>query len=132
MTGGLLGNKKGEDGIEGNGFDSSKMFVWIKGVESKVNNLRRELEIIKSDMTNKNDKLTKEIKSINNDLIELKRDKEKIKERLDLIIKELRLTAGKEEMMILKKYIDLWNPINFVTERDVERIIEEKLNKGKQ
>ena len=48
-------------------------------------------------------------------------------EKIDLIIKELKLTAGKEELMTLKKYIDLWNPMNFVTQRDVERVIEEKL-----
>ena len=47
---------------------------------------------------------------------------------MDLIIKELRQTAGIEEMMTLKKYIEYWNPLNFVTQRDVERIVESKLN----
>jgi hypothetical protein len=44
-----------------------------------------------------------------------------------LIIKELRLTAGREELETLKKYVDLWSPMNFVTQRDVERIVEEKM-----
>ncbi len=109
------------------GFDLSKIYVWIRGIESKVNNLRRELDIIKTDSANKHEKLNKEIKTINDDLIELKRDREKIDEKMDLIIKELKLTAGKEELMTLKKYIDLWNPMNFVTQRDVERVVEEKL-----
>ena len=50
---------------------------------------------------------------------------------MDLIIKELKLTAGKEEVLILKKYIDLWNPMNFATQRDVERLVEEKISQLK-
>ena len=49
---------------------------------------------------------------------------------MDLIIKELKITAGKEELMTLKKYIDFWNPMNFVTQRDVERVVEEKMSES--
>lgn len=115
--------------IEGEkeGFDLSKIYVWIKGIESKLNNLRREFDVLKEDSSKKYDKLGKEIKTINDDLVELKREREKINEKIDLIIKELKLTAGKEELESLKKYIDLWSPMNFVTQRDVERIVEEKM-----
>jgi len=112
----------------GGGFDSSKIYVWIKGVESKLNTLRREFDVLKEDSSKKYEKIGKEIKTINSDLIELKREREKITEKIDLIIKELKLTAGKEEVMVLKKYVDLWSPMNFVTQRDVERVVEEKLN----
>lgn len=108
------------------GFDSSKLYVWVRGLETKVNSLRRELDLLKNNFTKKQDKLTKEMKTLNDDLIEMKRNQEKTLEKMDLIIKELKLTAGKDELMTLKKYLDLWNPLNFVTQRDVERIIEEK------
>jgi len=115
---------------EGEGFELSKIYIWIKGVESKLNTLRREFDVLKEDSSKKYDKLTKEIKTTNDDLIELKREREKVNEKIDLIIKELKLTAGKEALDTLKKYIDLWSPMNFVTQRDVERIVEEKLGKS--
>ena len=113
---------------EGEGFDLSKVYIWIKGIESKLNNLRREFDVLKEDASRKYDKLGKELKMVNSDLIELKREREKIIEKMDLIIKELKLTAGKEEVETLKKYVDLWSPMNFVTQRDVERVVEEKMS----
>lgn len=119
----MVKTKEGE--TEGFGLD--KLFVWIRGVEGKLNILRREFDVLRGNETKKYDKLNKECKIINEELLELKREIEKIKENLNLIIKELKLTAGKEEILTLKKYVDLWNPLTFVTQRDVERIIEEKI-----
>lgn len=119
--------KKEEKPGAAQGFDLSKIYVWLRGIESKVNNLRREFDIMKTDSSHKHEKLNKEFKTINADLMELKREQEKTGEKMDLIIKELKVTAGKEELMTLKKYIDLWNPMNFVTQRDVERVVEEKM-----
>ena len=44
-----------------------------------------------------------------------------------LIIKELKQTAGAEEVMTLKKYVEFWNPLNFVTQKDLEKAVEGKL-----
>ena len=88
---------------EEEGFDLSKVYIWIKGIESKLNNLRREFDVLKEDSSRKYDKLGKEIRTINDDLIELKREREKITEKMDLIIKELKLTAGKEEVEVVSE-----------------------------
>ena len=32
-----------------------------------------------------------------------------------------------EEVQTIKKYLDLWNPLHFVTQRDVERVVEQSL-----
>lgn len=110
------------------GFDSAKLFVWVKALEGKVNNLIRELDILKNDLIKKNNQMKKEVRASSEELMEMKHQQEKTAEKMDLIIKELKQTAGIEEMMTLKKYIEYWNPLNFVTQRDVERIVENKLN----
>jgi hypothetical protein len=109
-------------------FDNAKLYLWIKGLEGKVNNLLREVDVLKNDFINKSHDMKKELKNFNSDLVEMKHEQEKSGQKMDLIIKELRMTAGKEEMMTMKKYLDLWNPLNFVTQRDVERLVEEKIN----
>lgn len=114
------------------GFDMKHMFVWIKGLEIKVNSLLREIDIIKNDFIKRNSDMKKEIKILSDDVLEIKHNHSNLVSKIDLIVKELKRTAGVEELMTIKKYIDLWNPINFVTQRDVERIIELKLkNKDK-
>lgn len=109
-------------------FDTSKLYVWVKSVESKVNNLLREIDVLKNDFIKKNNDLKKDIKTLNDDLMEIKHEWEKTNQKMDLIIKELKQTAGKEEVMVLKKYLDLWNPLHFATQRDVEQLIEDKLS----
>ena len=113
-------------------FDAAKMYVWLKALESKINNLVREVEVIKNDLVQKQNQIKKEVKTISNDLLELKHVQEQFVQRMDLIIKELKQTAGIEEVMTLRKYIDLWNPLAFVTQRDLERAIDARLALSKK
>ncbi|HLC52241.1 MAG TPA: hypothetical protein VJI98_03285 [Candidatus Nanoarchaeia archaeon] len=110
-------------------FNSAKLYMWVKGLESKVNNLLKEVDVLKNDSIKKTAGLKKEIRSINEDLMELKHQQEKALQKMDIIIKELKQTAGAEEVMTLKKYVDLWSPLNFVTQRDVERLVENHVDR---
>ena len=112
---------------EQGGFDQAKLYLWVKALESKVNNLLREVDMIKNDFIKKSNDLKKDMKNINADLLEFKHDHEKTVSKMDLIVKELKQTAGTEEVETLKKYMELWSPLNFVTQRDLERMIEQKL-----
>ena len=40
------------------------------------------------------------------------------------LLKELELFARKEDVKFLEKYINLWNPMKFVTEQDVKNLLE--------
>ena len=106
------------------GFDPARLYVWVNGLEGKINNLLREVDVIKNDFMKKYTELKKEMKTATDDVLEIKRDQEKTIQKMDLIIKELKKTAGMEEVATLKKYVDFWNPMNFVTQRYLERAIE--------
>ena len=93
----------------------------------KVNNLLREVDLIKNDFIKKQNDARREIKALNEDLLEVKRTQEKMEQKLDLIIKELKRTAATEEVQVIKKYLEYWNPLNFVTQRDLDRALDAKL-----
>ncbi len=107
--------------------DVAKLYVWIKSVESKVNNLLREMDVIKNEFLKKQLDLKKDAKTLSEDVLKLRQEQERSTAKMDLVIKELRQTAGVEEVLTLKKYIDLWNPLHFATQKDVERLVEQKL-----
>ena len=111
----------------GNDFDLAKLYVWIKGLETKVNGLTREFDLLKNDFVKKNCVMKKDVKSAGDEMIELKHEQNKTLEKMDLIVKELKRTAGVEELQVLKKYIDFWNPMHFVTQKDLDREIEKRL-----
>ncbi len=121
-------DKKDQKGSAEEEFTTAKLYLWLKSLESKINNLQREVTMLKDGFTKKNNETKKELKTINEDVIQAKREKEKISEKLDLMVKELKRTAGIEEVMVIKKYLEFWNPVNFVTQHDLERVVENKLN----
>ena len=118
---------KAEDVPPGSDFGASKMYVWVRGLEGKINNLTREVDVLKNDFIKRANDLNKEFKTLSEDLMELRHQQEKMDQKMVLIIKELKQTAGAEEVMTLKKYVEFWNPLNFVTQRDLEKAVESKL-----
>ena len=108
-------------------FDPAKLYLWVKGLESKVNTLLREVDLLKNNSMKKNDDLKKEVKLLAEELLDVKHEQDRALQKMDLIINELRRTAGIEEVMTLKKYMELWNPLNFVSQRDLERVIDAKI-----
>ena len=111
--------------VQGQGdFTNAKLYVWVKGLESKVNTMMRELNLLKNDLIKKNENLRKNLKTLNDDLLETKRQQEKTVQKMDLIIKELKQTAGIEEVMTIKKYMEFWNPMHFVTQDDLSKALE--------
>src|SRR3989344_6823394 len=108
-------------------FDAAKLYVWIKGVESKVNTLVREVDLLKNDYIKKHNDLKRELKIFNDDVLDLKRTQDQAQQKMDLVIKELKQTAGVEEVAVLKKYVEFWNPLNFVTQKDLDRAVQVKI-----
>ena len=92
----------------------------------------KNITLTKNDFIGRSQKLKKEMKALGEDLVEVRHAQEKSSQKMDLIVKELKRTAGMEEVMTLRKYVDLWNPLNFVTQRDVERVVEAKLGEKKR
>ncbi len=109
-------------------FDNAKLYVWIKALEGKVNNLLREVEVLKNDVVRKQNQLRKDSKIMSDDLLEFRHQQQQIGQKMDLIIQELKKTAGLEEVQTIKKYLEFWNPLNFVTQQDLDRVLDAKLN----
>lgn len=111
-------------------FDQAKLYLWVKGLEGKINNLLREVDLLKNDFIKKQSSIKKDVKTVSDDLLEIKHQFTATTQKMDLIIKELKKTAGIEEVMTLKKYLEFWNPINFVSQRDLERAVQTALSEA--
>ena len=76
-------------------------------------------------------KLIKEIKSLEAEIVDMKNDVNNIKNIIKHLTEEAKNFARKDSLRVLEKYINLWNPLNFVTQSDVKRIVEEELEERK-
>ena len=101
----------------------------LKMLEEKYTNLRSRSQVTEQNMLQKNRNFFTEIKTLNLELTEVKKEINELKDKIMIIIKELESFAKRENVDILRKYIDLWNPVNFVTRNDVEAIVEEVIDR---
>ena len=101
----------------------------LKLLEEGFTNLRRFLQVTEENIIAKNKHYSAEIKTLASDLTEIRKEIQELKDKLLLVIRELQTVARKEEVKVLEKYINLWNPIRFVTQNEVEQIINEILDK---
>ncbi len=99
----------------------------LRVLEERYTNIQIELRVTEENMIRRNKKLTTDIKTLTLDITELRKEIDEIKNKVLMLIKELQTSAKREDVKVLQKYIEMWDPMNFVTHKEVEEIINEKL-----
>ncbi len=112
--------------------DISTLGRRLRLLEEGFTNIRRFFQVTEENVIAKNKHFSAEIKTLASDVMEIRKEIHELREKLLLVIRELQTTARKEEVKVLEKYINLWNPIKFVTQNEVESIISEVLEKKQQ
>lgn len=100
-------------------------------LEGRYNILGERLLVVNQNMIEEYKKMITELKTQEQDIIELKREIENLKDILRQMLKEIDSFAKKENLKVLEKYINLWSPLKFVTENEVNILIEKKLEQKK-
>lgn len=108
------------------------MAARVRISEERYSELRKKLLLIEQNMLSNQKKAMTEIKLLQNDVTEVRRTIQAVEDKIITIIKELRLTARKEDIDVMKRYLDLWDPVKFVTAEKVEKLIDEKLGKHEE
>ena len=98
----------------------------IRILEEKYNLFGERLMVINQNMLEEYKKITRQTKAQNEEIKELKKDIFHMKEIIKDLVGEMSKFAKKDSLRVLEKYINLWNPLNFVTVEEVEKMINKK------
>ena len=109
--------------------DISNLSRRLRILEESFTNFRRALQVTEQNMLAKNKLFTTEIHTITSDIKDLKKEIAEIKETILDLVKELQETAKRDEVKVLEKYINLWNPVKFVSQNEVEAIVKDIIKK---
>ncbi|MFC1704802.1 hypothetical protein ACFLZ6_00560 [Nanoarchaeota archaeon] len=113
------------------GEDIGELTRRIRTMEERYNTLQSKTQLIEQNMLSYHKQAMGETKSINSDFREIRREIEQIKDKILTLIKELQLSAKKDEVKVLERYINLWEPIHFVSRNEVQEIVKEEMEKNK-
>jgi predicted nucleic acid-binding Zn-ribbon protein len=109
-------------------FHSNKEFLELVArqrlLDERYSGLNNKIEIIEQNMISKNKKISGDIKELKIDLSKFKKEIDVLNDSVLKIINEIKLLARKEDVDILKKYLEYWKPANFVNREILESEIE--------
>jgi len=103
----------------------------MRDIEERHDMLKERLLLLSQSFLRHEERITKEIALMREEFKESRLDLDRIKENVQQVIRDSADFARREELLVLEKYMKLWEPLNFVKENDVKKMINEKL-KGKQ
>jgi hypothetical protein len=96
----------------------------LKVVEQRVENLRGHLELIDSSLIEKHKSVVSELRDTQDGTRSLRADIDSLKELTERIAKRLEALASREEVKVLERYVELWQPLQFVTRAEVKTIVQ--------
>jgi len=99
----------------------------IKYIESRVDLLSQLVGNVEHNVIEEAKKFDEKIQFINNEISKLKKEINDLKIKINALLDQLSLFATSERVSVIEKYIDLLDPFEFVTRKELERILDKKV-----
>ena len=98
----------------------------LKILEERYATLRNRGQISEQNLIELEKEVTKDIKMLSEDLVEIKREVNDVKDKLRLISAEMTNLVNKNDFKVMERYLDMWQPMNFVTRNELNKLLKEK------
>ena len=82
----------------------------LRILEDRYGNLRKKTQLTDQNLISFEKELSKEVRAISEQVIELKRQTEDVNDKALKMYSELDKAARKHELKVVEKYLDLWQP----------------------
>jgi hypothetical protein len=98
----------------------------LRILESKQSLLSEKMLVMNQNMIEEYRKTLKDVKVMDAEIKDLKKELENVKNIVRHFSEEAGKFAKQSDVKVLEKYIKLWDPLKFVTEKEVRKIIKEE------
>jgi hypothetical protein len=116
-------NKKPEQPSEANRDRTEELMRRLRTLEERYAGLDRRLQVTDQNMISTERRLSSELKTLSTDLLDLKHAVEEVKDRIRMMVDELKESAKIGDVDIIRKYVDYLDPLKFVTQEELEKIV---------
>jgi hypothetical protein len=100
----------------------------LRTLEERYSNLRQKIQITDQNLIEGERTIMKDFRNSNTELLELNRNVNDFSEKILMFKDEMDSTAQKKDLKVIEKYLELWDPNNFVTRNELREFL--KLKKG--
>jgi hypothetical protein len=101
----------------------------LRVLEERFVNLRRKAQLADEKLLSAEQKMGSELRSLSQELVDLRRSVADVQESIGLMKAELSHAASVYDLKALEKYVEYWEPLQFVTKDELIR--KQNLLKGR-
>lgn len=96
----------------------------LKMAEERYQNLLKRNQLNEESLLDLEKGVRADLKMLTQQLVELKRRIAEITQKVDAMGGELSSVVQKHEFTALERYVEMWQPMTFLTKEDAKRILE--------
>jgi hypothetical protein len=96
----------------------------LRVLEERYTNLRKKNQLTDQNMLEDTKNMSDEIKVIQSTMTELKKEISEVNNKMKKLEEEISQSVSKREIKLLSKYLDLWQPLEFIRKEEAKHIIE--------
>lgn len=104
----------------------NSMAANLRILEERYSLMRNKGQLSEQNMIALEKSVNKDFKILSDELTELKHSINDLMDKLRLISEELKNLVDKDEFRVLERYLDMWQPMNFVTHDELARMLAER------
>lgn len=98
----------------------------LKILEDRYSNLRKKTQLTDQVLIETQRGFAKDKRLINEELLDIKSRIQKLVESIEDMQKELSETVKMNDFLVLKKYVDYWEPLRFVTRKELQEVLNKR------
>jgi septal ring factor EnvC (AmiA/AmiB activator) len=96
----------------------------LKLVEQRVNQNKERLRVFDDQIIENKKDVNRLVDEINDNIMGLRKNIKNIDDTIQHIIKELELTAKKQDINVIEKYVDMMDPTRYVTKEELKALLK--------
>ncbi len=100
----------------------------VNVLEDRYRLLRKKIKVADENLLSAEKALAKEMQLINEELVDLKTKMTRLSEKIGQAFEDSKHLVKRHEFLELKKYVEFWNPIDFLTVKEAKELTQ-NLNK---
>lgn len=97
-------------------------------LEERYTNIRKKTQVTDQNMLSNNKRVMTEIQTTHTEMDELRKQIADIIDKMKIIVRELKECAKHQEVAVLQKYINIWEPVNFITREGASKMIKDQVD----
>jgi hypothetical protein len=96
-------------------------------LEERYSNLRKKTQVTDQNILGNNKKFMTEVQATNSEVDDMKKQITDIVDKMKIIVRELKECAKHQEVEVLQKYINIWQPMNFITRDSASKMVMDEV-----